>query len=284
MKFSDFFSSKKEAPVAPEPPAAPVSEWKYCPEGWDSSDPKLSGWDEESAVRPFLTGWPNYQELMSGTAPLGFLSPAAVQQGNASDHQPTLWAQNVVLMFAYSLALAAQNKSRLALLDYGGALGYYRLVAEKSLPTVQLDYFCKDMPAFCREGRQLFPETVFFENDGEALDGKSYDLIVTLGSLQYVKDWRQLIQRFAESSKDYLLIGRLPVVNQAPSFVVAQHPTQLGFVQKQHQWFLNSGELVATCEEMGFSLQREFLGAENHEVPGAPEQPKFNGFLFRKRP
>lgn len=256
-----------------------TSEWRFRPEGWPKGDSAPSTWDTPSSVRPYLNGWDNYLQLLQKPEPFGYLSPVAVQSNGK--HAPTLYGQNVILTFAYCICLASRMKSNLRILDYGGALGYYKLVAQRYVPEVSLDYTCFDVPSFCSTGVELLPSIKFESREEAAFGGQKFDMILSFGALQNIRDWQSKIELFANSLSGYLLLGRLPV-SADKSFVVEQSPGSHGFDRSYPQWIFSRVELLATCEKHGFRLVQEFLGGEKSEIPGAPQASEFMAYLFFK--
>ncbi|HEU4752718.1 MAG TPA: methyltransferase domain-containing protein [Armatimonadota bacterium] len=246
--------------------------WEYRPGGWSESD--VRGWDAESVVEAQLRTWEEFRRLVSGAGPLGI---------NPTDrplHAFNYPAHNTIVSFGYVLAVAAQGRSRLTLLDWGGGLGHYALLSQALLPSTPLDYYCKELPLLCAAGRRLLPDVTFLEAEEECR-ARRYDLVLSSSSLHYSQDWRGTLQMLAELTDSYLYVTRLPVVRSAASFVVLQRP--YGCYQTEYLgWFLNRQELLTCAAQSGLELVREFLIDERPEVPGAPEQCEYRGYLFRR--
>jgi putative methyltransferase (TIGR04325 family) len=258
------------AQPASSPPASPPpepAEWEYVPEGWRYPSPGAQGWNVESVVRTQLERWPKFLSAAQGSGPLGISHEAPV---------PT--SHDLIMSFAYVLALAAHEKKRLSVLDWGGGIGHYYVLARALMPQIELDYHCKDLPLFCEAGRKLLPE-VRFHDDETCLD-RTYDLVYAGSSLQYSEDWRGVAARLAEASAQYLYITRSPMVLHADSFVVLQRPHKYGYHTEYLGWFLNRDALVDAVQAAGMRLIREFLLADRHDVSNAPEAGVARGFLF----
>lgn len=54
----------------------------------------------------------------------------------------------------------------------------------------------------------------------------------------------------------------------------------MGYDTEYVGWFLNRRELIASIEGHGLRLTREFLVDQCPDVPDAPEQAFYRGFLF----
>ncbi len=247
-------------------PASP--EWEYIPEGW--SHP-ARGWDADVVADAYARKWPDYAAAIRAPNPLGVHHETAeVLTGDAGAH-------NMLVTFAYVLALAADGRDRLSVLDWGGGLGHYQVLARSVLPRLTLDWHVQETPAVAARGRQLNPE-VTFHDDESALGGR-YDLVVASSSIQYAEDWRALLGRLAAAAERYLYVARVPVALHAPSFVVIQRPYVHGYDTEYLGWVLNRDELLAAAP----SLAREFLLDARFSAVGAPEDPvDHRSFLFTK--
>jgi putative methyltransferase (TIGR04325 family) len=242
-----------------------VREWEYLPGGWPSpNDLGIKGWDVESIARVQKDKWSKSVNFTQGT-------------GLPEDPR----VQHTLLAYAYVLTLTARMKDSVSVLDWGGGLGYYCALGQALIPGIHIEYHCLETPAFCRAGRELLREAVFYENESDCLR-RRYDLVLVSGALQYFQEWRQVVQRLGQVFQSYLFITRLPVVSHSGSFVVLQRPYQHGYQTEYPAWFLNRQEFLNSTNATGLQLQREFLLSEKPFVPDAPEQCEYRGYLFGK--
>jgi len=271
--------AEQEAPIAAaqEAPVEPP-EWEYVPEGWArASDPSVKGWDVEAIVDAYRAKWPSYVEAIEGSRPLGVYHEV-VEGGDVWTHDHG--AHNMLVSFAYVLALAAHGKDRVSLLDWGGGIGHYYALAKAVLPDVEIDYSCRDVPKLVACGRELFPDARF-SVDESCLE-RRYDLILVSGSLQYSEDWPATLARLAGATGGYLYVTRLPVAFKAASFVVLQRAYSYGYDTEYVGWVVNHDELLDEARSAGLQLVREFLLEARFSAAGAPENPvDHRGFLFR---
>ena len=250
-----------------EPP-----EWEYVPEGWARP---TKGWDVDAIARAYREKWPAYLAAIEPPNQLGVHHETAqVTTGDVAAH-------NVLVAFAYVVALAARGRHRLSVLDWGGGLGHYWALARSVVPGLELEYRVKETPAVCAEGREAAPEVVFHED--ETCLERTYDLVVASSSLQYAEDWRRLLDRLAAAAGSYLYVARVPVALSAPSFVVLQRADAYGYETEYLGWVLNRHELLAYAAGAGVSLGREFLLDARFSASGAPETPvEHRSFLFNR--
>lgn len=241
-----------------------IPEWEYVIEGWSKQDALIKGWNVETILDVRKAQWSSIIESIQNTKPL------------ANDYGQ----HNTKMAYGYVLTKTARTKDRISLLDWGGGLGEYCLIAKSLLPDVEIDYHCKEVPVLCEAGRELLPEGTFYDNDEDCFQ-KSYDLVVASSSLQYSEDWQKVAKQLANATDSFLYITRLPIVHKAESFVVMQRAYKYGYGTEYLGWFLNRQELLNYMSNLGMELIREFLIAERFPVSGAPETGEGRGFLFR---
>lgn len=248
------------------------AEWKYLPNGWPIGP--TSGWDHKSILDVQFRRWPGYLGAVKEPSALR-LSSLSSTTSTEDDYN----AHNTSMSFAYVLSLASRSRERLSFLDWGGGLGQYAVLARSLLPSLDLDYHCRDLPLFARGGRMVLPNDSFYDSDEQAF-ARTYDLIMASSSLQYVRDWRHQLGRLAAATAGYLFVTRQPFVVRSASFVVLQRPHRHGYKTEYPGWFLNRDEFLGAAADFGLRLRREFLISERPFVPGAPEQADYRGFLF----
>lgn len=249
-------------------------EYQYLPDGWTYAEahPEVRGWNVPDIVGVYRRKWPRFVELVRGTGPLGFGHEGTL------DDATCLLQHNIIMSFGYVAALAACARGALSLLDWGGGIGHYCLLARSLLPGVALEYHCKDVPLLAEEGARLFPEE-HFHSDRSCL-ARTYDLVMASTSLLYEQDWKGLLKALAGAAAGYLYIANTPMVLRAPSFVFVQRPYEMGYNTEYLGWCLNRSEVIETAEESGMRLVREFVCGHRPEIAGAPEQNEYRSLLF----
>ncbi len=243
-------------------------EWEFVPEGWQRP---VKGWAVDSVARGYRDKWLDYVAAIQAPNPLGVHHETAqVTTGDPGAH-------NMLVTFAF-VALAARGRERLSVLDWGGGLGHYHVLARSAVPGLELEYHVKETPATSAVGAEVSPEVVFHDDDS-CLDGR-YDLVVASSSLQYEQDWRSLLHRLAGAAGRHLYVARVPVALRADSFVVIQRPYAHGYDTEYLGWVLNRRELL---DAVPLALAREFLLDARFSAAGAPENPvEHRSFLFNR--
>lgn len=280
---ADYFPSRVWTPRWHEEPPDPdlaVPEWEYVPEGFarvrNGTDPAAIGWAAEEVARAYREKWPRFLDALEGPGPLGVGHEVPT---GAPINRDDVLAQNSVLAFAFALARSKNGSGPLSVLDRGGALGHFYVLARRLFPDLELEYSCRELPAVCAEGREVLPEVTFYDSD-ECFNS-SYDLVVASSSLQYEEDWQRLLRQLAQASINRTFLTRVPVTRQHSSFVVLQRAHQYGYATEYLGWVFNRDELLRAAQDSGLELEREFVLLPALEVSGAPEPFTHNGFLFR---
>jgi putative methyltransferase (TIGR04325 family) len=268
------------AETEPPPPVEDEPEWEYAPEGWrrGETDPRLAGWDVAGVADAYRSKWASYRRALEGPGPLGIYHEAREgEEVGTTD----VAAHNMLVTFAYVLALAARGRERVSLLDWGGGIGHYALLAEQVLPGVELDYTCKEVPRIVQTARELGLPGRYVDDD--SWRDRTYDLVMASGSLQYSEDWCTTLADLAGAMEVYTYITRLPLAREVPSFTVIQRAYAYGYDTEYLGWVVNRQELLACAERAGLELVREFLLDAWLSARGAPESPTgHGGFLFRR--
>ncbi len=233
------------------------------------------GWSHESIAGTQRRKWRDFLESVEGPRPLGRSHEAP------TDAAPDVGPHNTIMSFAYALGRAAMGKQRVSVLDWGGGVGHYFVYARKLFPEIDMEFVIKDLPGLCEIGRELLPGATFVSSETQALS-RHYDLVFASSSLHYTRDCYDLLGRLCDSAERWLMLTRLPIVEEHDDFVVIQRPHAYGYMTEYAGWFLNRRRLIDFVTGRGFVLDREFLVAERPHVPNAPEQAQYGGFLFRR--
>ncbi len=242
---------------------------------WPTPSDSNPGWEDAGIAASQAERWEAFCAACEGTAPLDTAHEATEPiPRNIPFH-------NTYVSFGYVLALAAGGRDAVSMLDWGGGLGHYAVLAKALLPGASVEYHCKDLPAFCAKGGELLPEATFHAD--ESCLARTYDLVVASGSLQCSAEWREVAAGLARATGRYLYLTRLPVLLASPSVVVRQQARIQGFNDDLLGWFLNRDELLGHLDSLGMELVREFYVDEHPHVEGASEQADVRGFLFTPR-
>jgi putative methyltransferase (TIGR04325 family) len=249
-------------------------EWEYIPQGWlaEKLDSNIKGWNVESILEAYKANWQTFLRNLEDTSPFG-ISPES-----DSDLRNNLIFHNIMMTYAYVLALASRQKNTISMLDWGGGIGHYYLISKKLVPEIDIDYHCKDLPVLTEYGAKLFPEAHFYAD--ETCLERSYDFVLASTSLQYSQDWITTLKGLVKATSGYLFVARLPILQKTSSYVMVQRPYRYGYDTEYLGWCLNRQEFLNITSSLGLTLIREFIAQDSGFIHGAPEQPKYFSFLF----
>jgi putative methyltransferase (TIGR04325 family) len=250
-------------------------EWELAIDGWEIQAASASGWDAGAVAEAYRRKWPEFLRSIDGPGPLGVAHETPTDAPMRRDDPIS---QNIVLAYGHALATAATGRSKLSVLDWGGATGHYYELGRR-LSAVELEWHIRELAAVCAVGAELEPEVQFHDSD-ECLE-RDYDLVLASGSLQYVEDWRELLGKLAAVAKPWLFINRIPAVETVPRYPALQRAQAYGYETEYVGWVFHRGELVEAAADFGMELVREYALVEPIAVAGAPENPRHIGLLLR---
>src|SRR5437763_2464633 len=168
--------------------------WRFLSGGWPDAA-RNGGWNDAAVAEAYRIKWPAFRDALQGTGPFGVIHEVPL-----GSPMPTEDVSGELLgvTFSYVLARAALSNSRLRVLDWGGALGHYALIARKNLPELDVDYHVKELPEVCRTGRELVSGVTFHET--ESCLNVSYDVVFASGALESAPLWQGQLARFATAA------------------------------------------------------------------------------------
>lgn len=243
----------------------------YAPNGWQTElkDKKSHGWSNSNLVKKSFEKYEQIAELYFDNGTLGFSyeNDNLIEKNNISFH-------NIHLTFGYVLGFVSRMKSSVSILDWGAGIGHYYSLSKALFPDLQIDYYCVEVPLMVEMGKKINPK-VNWCSDNSYLE-QSFDLVMVNASLQYVKEWKKLLNELRQISK-YIFLTRVPVINKANSFIAVQEEQG---TQMLHNQF-NKQELLDTFSRENLLIIREFVVGDKPYIKNAPEQCEFQGWLLK---
>ena len=157
----------------------------------------------------------------------------------------------------------------LSILDFGGGLGLtYTELAGSISPSQKIDFTIIECEAVCVEGRRIFEGHKNIEFTTTLPDTNiEFDLIHLGSSIQYIHDWRSLLNQIVTYSPPYIVFSDVPAAN-IKTFATAQK-----YYESQIPcWFFNEIEFCAAVSNLGYELifQSLFLGNILGKYDGYP--------------
>ena len=145
-------------------------------------------------------------------------------------------------------------KKEIQIIDFGGGLGIGYMNCLESIPHVnkKITYNIVELDEVCKEGI-IFSEKhnlpVFYSNS--IPKNKNFDLIFCSSVLQYIKEWRSLIEEFAQTDASKILLSDVYCGNFPESFATIQNY----YESKIPQWFFSTSDLINEFKKYGFELE-----------------------------
>jgi putative methyltransferase (TIGR04325 family) len=236
-------------------------------------DMVLGGWQADGVQEHRERTWASFLASMRGNGPLGIS-----EEELSSPRRVNTDIQSLYLSFGYCLALASHGKRTMRVLDWGGSVGNYSVIAGQLITDAPIEYHCADLPVACAAGRSLLPNVTFHADD--SWKSLTFDFVFSSSSLQYLADWRPTVDALIQTSERYLFITRMPFVMSGRSFVMIQRARS--YKTEYLGWVLNRADFVAFVEQRGMKLVRQFVNHPGPRIKRAPTQNLYMGFLFEK--
>jgi len=172
------------------------------------------------------------------------------------------------------------HKAIRLMLDWDGGTGDYLIKLKAMVPSIEVEYHCKELPLTCDIGKSLNSDVIWHEED-DSWTSCNFDLVFSSGAFYYVKDWKEILKKFTIVEAPYIFITRTPVVEgNDKSFVVKLEGSD-GNETLFH--VLNKNEIINFFENNGYALEREFLTGEVPQIDNCPFYVESKGWLFVKK-
>lgn len=249
-----------------------LPEWERWNGTPDRPGPAVRGWEDPSVGAAYKRRWARWIENVDSTRPLAF---------SIYDDQPLLRydVQHQNMTVAWVLSLAAARSSRVSVLDWGGGVGQLAAVARALRPDLGFGWVVHDVPSIVDTGIELQPAVEFCSDD--TCLRRDYDLVIAKSSLQYFEDWESGLASLAGAARRYVYVSETPFVDDASSYPIIQRP-RWAWDTEYVGWALQRSDFLAAAERAGLALHREVMSDFAPDVAGAPEQPRYGGYLLSR--
>ena len=152
-------------------------------------------------------------------------------------------------------------KKEIHILDFGGGLGIGYMNCLESIPNAnqKITYDIVELEEVCKEGIVFSEENNLSVLYSNALpNNKCFDLIFCSSALQYIKDWKNLINQFSQTGASKILLSDVFCGNFPKSFATIQNY----YESKIPHWFFSTSDLVNEFQKNGYelALQTEATG------------------------
>lgn len=224
------------------------------------------GYEDQEIVQMYLQQFEKTIKEVWDAGPIRFLSNREVRFLNA-------------LQFAVSNR--AHANSKIKILDFGGASGgHYRFV--KSIFDKNLgEYVICESPKVAEEFKAFGTSEKYWISNLDGIESKYFDAVLSSGTIQYLEKPFEVLARMAEVS-DYIVLDRLPVVNESKSLVLKQNTVTSNGVRVSYPgWFFSEEELFKAFTEFGLKVTLEWAVPEDRPYVNGNRVP-YRGYLLEK--
>lgn len=194
----------------------------------------------------------------------------------AAGKLPSTWHEPLAIV----AGLVCRQQGRVRVLDFGGGIGPGFIQLTASLPDPRgVSYLVVDLEQTVAAARPVFAGDERISFATELPDAKErFDIVYANSVLQYVEDYRAMIERLAAYRAPYLLLGQL-AVGEFETFATQQVnvPGQI-----LPYWFLGKAEVVDILSAAGYSLVSEALmgAAYESDLPASHRAEQMRNMLF----
>ena len=207
-------------------------------------------------------------------------SARMVQQGLVPYERDSVIFEKV--QYAYPLLsglmwIAAQNKGKLHVMDFGGALGSSYYQNKYFLDTLDDVKWCVvEQPHFVQAGKEGFStdKLQFYDSIDTCLGSNHMDLILLSSIIQYLESPYELLVELQSRQIRYIFIDRTPFV-KGPDRITIQKVNPKIYPARYPCWFFNESRFL---DFMGRNYDNilEFDALDRANIPS-----EFKGFIFR---
>jgi putative methyltransferase (TIGR04325 family) len=173
--------------------------------------------------------------------------------------------------------IAACNKGRLNVLDFGGALGSSYFQSKKIFDALEEVNWCiVEQPGFVKTGQESFEDKNlhFFYNVQECLDTYNVDVVLFSSVLQYLEKPYEMLETIRSKNIRFLIVDRTPFILGKDRITVQKVNPRI-YNASYPCWFFNELDFVSF---MGQSYDKIF---EFDALDQANIRSEFKGFVFQ---
>ena len=188
-------------------------------------------------------------------------------------------------LLAALLRVAARDRGRLDVVDFGGSLGsIYRQCRPLLAGLSPIRWWVIEQAAFVASGTAEFSseELQFADLLAEIPPNEGQRVILASSVLQYLEDPSATLQEFDNSSAQHLIVDRTPLSAQATDRLCIQHVPKQIYAASYPCWILSKSKLLEQLSR-NWRLVCDFPGADGiaRTDDGVPFE--FRGLVLERR-
>jgi putative methyltransferase (TIGR04325 family) len=175
------------------------------------------------------------------------------------------------------LWIAAQRKSRLNVLDFGGSLGSTFFQYRRFLSTIDVQWNVVEQGVFIDYGVKYFQDTHlrFYYTVEECLKGNVVDVILLSSVLPYLDKPYHWLDFLMSLDVPFIIFDKMPflVSGEDDRLTVQKVPPSI-YEASYPAWFFNEAKFMSALERK-YDLVESFEGDDKANIPSV-----FKGFIF----
>lgn len=238
--------------------------WHGNYKSWKVAESRCSGYDSEEILEKVKT------------------SALLIKEGRAVYERDSFLfneTQHSFPLLASLMWIAARNKGKLNVLDFGGSLGSTYFQNKSFLDSLaEVNWCVVEQPGFVKAGLENF-ETKnlhFFFTIDECLNSYDIDVILLSSVLQYIEEPYKLLDQLKSAGIKNLIIDRTPFI-AANDRLTVQKVNPAIYKASYPCWFFNKQKFLSFIDT-DYDLLIEFDALDKANI-----ESEFKGYLFRKR-
>lgn len=197
----------------------------------------------------------------------------SMEQLAADQKSDSILPTNVMTEYAFLPLLAAilcKEAGTARILDFGGGAGIGYLHLLNSLADCRsIDYHIIETQRVCEVGRKFFKgdEHIHF-HASLPKEISNVDVVYISSALQYIEDYRSLIQELSSFGPKYFFFDKLSAGN-IPTYATCQINVKGSVIP---YWFININEIITLLNEMGYLLSTKWVLEREYNQENFPEE------------
>jgi putative methyltransferase (TIGR04325 family) len=235
--------------------------WRGNYNSWEEAEKKCTGYDSKN--------------ILEKVKESGYL----VKAGSVAFERDSVTFEQIEYSFpllAGLLWIAAQNKGRLNILDFGGSLGstyYQNKFFIQSLPEV--NWCIVEQANFVNEGKKNFSDErlKFYESIDNCLNDNKIDTILLSSVLQYFQKPYELLEEIKSKKFNYIIIDRTGFINGNDRITVQKVPPSI-YKASYPCWFLNKEKFMSNLGQE-YDLVLSFNSLDESNL-----KSEYMGFIY----
>lgn len=139
------------------------------------------------------------------------------------------------------------------IIDFGGGLGFSYLSFLRSCERAKnYTYYIVESTEICKLGNEIFSKhhNILFSPRVQKLSLAMVDILYMNSVLQYIGDWKALINILLNMKPEFFLLDDLPA-GDIPTFATVQNY----YSSKLPYWFFNVADIRTCVESHGYTLE-----------------------------